>query len=304
MLKPPAIGTSALVGVVAPASPVKREFMEKGLKELAKLGYRTRLGRSVYARSRYTAGGPDERAEDLVELWEDPEVEAIFCARGGYGSLELLERLDANRLRARPKILMGASDITALLALLVSRAGVVCFHGPMVAQQMARGDSAYDAAGLLQLLGSPDPAGRLAAPGARLLHPGTAEGALLGGCLSVVVALVGTPFLPSFEGAIVFLEDTAVKPYQIDRMLLQLRLGGCLDGIRGIVFGEMPGCEQHPSQGYELDDVLRDRTADLGVPVLSGFPSGHCVSPAKTLPFGTRARLDQDGLSLLEGAVV
>jgi muramoyltetrapeptide carboxypeptidase len=278
--------------------------MEKGLAELGRLGLRARLGSSTYSRSRYTAGEPEKRAADLIELWEDPEVSAIFCARGGYGSLELLERIDASRLRAHPKIFLGASDLTALLCFLAARAELVSFHGPMVAQQMARGDSAYDSENLLELLGNPEPAGRLSAPGARILHSGSAEGILLGGCLSIVAALAGTPYLPSFDGAIVFLEDASVKPYQIDRMLLQLRLAGCLDGVRGLIFGEMPGCEQHPSQDYALDDVLRDCTATLRVPVVSGFPSGHSISPAKTIPFGVRARLDEDGLSLLEGAVV
>ena len=304
MVKPPALQPSSLVGVVAPSSPVRREFMEKGLAELAGLGFRTRTGRSIYSRSRYTAGDAEQRAADLMELWEDPAVAAIFCARGGYGSLELLERLEVSRLRARPMIFLGSSDPTALLCLLAAQVGMVSFHGPMVAQQMARGKSAYDSRNLLELLGNPHPAGKLSAPQARLLHPGAGEGILLGGCLSLLVALVGTRYLPSFDQAIVFLEDASVKPYQVDRMLIHLRLAGCLDGVRGLVFGEMPGCQQDPSQDYQLDDVLRDATAALGVPVLSGFPSGHCLSPAQTLPFGVRARLDRDGLSLLEGAVV
>jgi muramoyltetrapeptide carboxypeptidase len=135
------------------------------------------------------------------------------------------------------------------------------------------------------------------------LHPGSAEGRLEGGCLSILVSLVGTPYLPSFGDAILFLEDTQTKPYQIDRMLTQLRLAGLLDGVRGIVFGEMPDCEQHPDQGYRLQDMLRDWTADLRVPVSFGFPSGHTRSLGVTLPLGVRARLDHDGLSILEGAV-
>ena len=266
------------------------------------MGFGTRLASSVYARSRFTAGAADRRAADLLEFWEDPEVAAIFCARGGYGSLELLDRLDPNRLKVKPKVLLGASDATALLCVM-AQAGIVSFHGPMVAQQLARGDSAYDADNLLRILGDPAPVGRLAAP-LRLLHSGAAEGILLGGCLSLVTALVGTPYLPSFRDAIVFLEDTSVKPYQIDRMLQQLRLAGSLDGIGGLVFGEMPDCRQHPSQGYELDEVLADATRHLGVPVFSGFPSGHSVSAVQTLAFGVRARVDANGLSLLDGAVV
>ena len=273
------------------------------MAELARLGYSSRLGRSIDRRSRFTAGTPEQRAADFLELWEDPEVSAIFCARGGYGALELLDKLDAERVRSRPKILLGSSDATSLLCF-VGRAGLVTFHGPMVAQQLARGQTAYDADNLVALLSNAQPAGKLHAPGVRPLHAGRAEGIVLGGCLSLVVALVGTPHLPSFNGAIVFLEDTSVKPYQIDRMLWQLRASGAFDGAQGLVFGEMPGCEQHPEQGYLLDDVLKDATAELGIPVLSGFPSGHSVSPAMTLPLGVRARVDRDGLTLLEGAVV
>ena len=304
MIKPPALGASSVVGVLAPASPIRREFLDRGLAELSALGFRTRLGRSIDSSFRYTAGDAHQRAADLVDLWSDPEVSAIFCARGGYGSLELLEGLDVERLQATPKIFLGSSDATALLCFLAARAGVVSFHGPMVAQQIARGKSAYDADNLRALLGNAEPLGNLPAPGVRMLHSGSAEGVLLGGCLSLVTCLVGTPYLPSFAGAIVFLEDTAVKPYQIDRMLWQLRASGALEGVRALVFGEMPGCEQHPGQGYQLDDVLRDATAEIGVPVLSGFPSGHCVSPAKTIPFGVRAGVDREGLTLLEGAVV
>jgi len=309
MLKPRALEPGALVGVVAPASPVGQEFLEHGLAEISRLGFRTKLGRSILARGRYTAGSAGERLGDLMELWEDPQVSAVFCARGGYGALELLERLEAERFRAAPKVFLGSSDATALLLFLTGQAELVSFHGPMVAQQIARGEAAYDRESLLQVLGDRLEARRLSASLAKPLHCGTAEGVLLGGCLSLVASLVGTRFLPSFRGALLFLEDTGVKPYQIDRMLTQLRLAHCFEGVMGVIFGEMPGCEQHPEQGYRLEEVLSDLTADLKVPVLFGFPSGHSVQPSVTLPLGVRARLSceasraPEGLSLLEPAV-
>jgi muramoyltetrapeptide carboxypeptidase len=171
----------------------------------------------------------------------------------------------------------------------------------MVAQKMARGS--YDAEGLLRLIRSREAVGTLTASGTRVLHSGSGEGTLVGGCLSIIASLVGTPFLPSCEDAILFLEDTLVKPYQIDRMLTQLRLAGCLDSIRGLVFGQMAHCEQHPDQGYTLEEMLSDWTASLRVPVMFGFPSGHTEIDAMTLPLGVRARLDDDGLHILEGAV-
>ena len=303
MLKPLALRPPSLVGIVAPASPIRREFLDRGVAELERLGFRIRTGRAVHERSRYTAGDPEARAADLLELWEDPEVAALFCARGGFGSVQLLERIDAGRFHARPKILVGSSDVTALLLFLLSRVGVVAFHGPMVAQQIARGPEAYDVSSLLEILSANQARSPLLGPRLRMLHRGKAEGVLWGGCLSLVTALVGTPYLPSFDDAILFLEDANVKPYQIDRMLTQLRMSGRLEGVRGLVFGEMPGCVQHPEQGYGLDELLTDLTAGLGVPVLLGLPSGHTLSPGITIPLGVRARIDSSGLRLLEGAV-
>jgi muramoyltetrapeptide carboxypeptidase len=300
-LKPKAVRAGAVIGVVAPASPVRKEFVDSGVAELERLGFRTRLGQRLYHRGRYTAGTASDRLQDWAELWDDPEVSALFCARGGYGSMDLITRLSPEQARENPKVVLGSSDATALLAFLLSTAGLVSFHGPMVAQQIARGD--YDRGNLLAVLGAVEAPGTIPVETAERLHPGSAEGTLLGGCLSIVAALAGTDFLPSFSGAILFLEDTQTKPYQIDRMLTQLRLAGLLDGVRGLVFGEMPGCEQHPDQGYTLQEMLRDWTSYLRVPVLFGFPSGHTRSKGLTLPLGTRARIDDDGLTLLEGAV-
>lgn len=301
MLKPAAVRDGAVIGVVALASPVKREFVERGVAELSRLGFTAKLGAHLEERTRYTAGSRDARLEDLLTLWDDPEVDAIFCARGGYGSMELLTSLSPERFQTRPKVFVGASDITAMHGFFAASVGMVSFHGPMVAQKIARGT--YDSEGLLRLIQSPEPAGMLVAPGTRVVHPGTGEGRLVGGCLSIFASLVGTPFFPSCKDAILFLEDTLVKPYQIDRMLTQLRLAGCLNSIRGLVFGEMVKCDQHPEQGYTLDEMLSDWTASLGIPVHLGFPSGHTETDAMTLPLGVRARLSDDGIELLEGAV-
>ncbi len=301
VLKPKAVGPGSVIGIVAPASPVRPEFLQQGVRELERLGFRTRPGQRLLHRRRYTAGTASDRFQDWIELWEDPDVSALFCARGGYGSMDLLTRLSPERARENPKVVLGSSDATALLAFLMSGAGLLSFHGPMVAQQIARGD--YDRDNLLRMVGSAEAPGRIAIETTERLHSGVAEGRILGGCLSILAALVGTRFLPSFRDAILFLEDTQTKPYQLDRMLTQLRLAGLLDGVRGIVFGEMPGCEQHPDQGYTLQEMLRDWTASLRVPVLFGFPSGHTRSKGLTLPLGALARLDDDGLTLLEGAV-
>lgn len=301
MLKPPAVREGALVGVLSPASPVREEYVERGVAELESLGFRVRLGSHLYERRRYTAGSAEQRVSDLLELWDDPRIEAVFAARGGYGAMELLASLEPERFRERPKVFLGASDVTALLSFLGS-SGMISFHGPMVAQKIARGR--YDAPELLRLIQSSAPAGTLSADQTEMLHAGVGEGPLWGGCLSMVVSLAGTPYLKPPASGILFLEDTHVKPYQIDRMLTQLRLAGHLESVRGIVFGQMIECEQHAEQGYTLQEMLRDWTAYLKVPVLFGFPSGHTSTDALTLPLGAEVRLDGDGLTVLEGAVV
>ncbi len=302
-VRPPAVRPGAVVGVFAPASPVRIEFLEAGERELKRLGFRIRRGRRLMERRAYTAGTAEERAADFLDLWRDPEVEALFGARGGYGSMDLLPALPEAELRGRPRIVLGASDLTALLAG-VAAAGLPALHGPMVAQQIARGPQAWDADELLGLMAADGPGFPLPWRGAAPLHPGTAEGVLRGGCLSLVAALHGTPWAPSFAGAIAVLEDVATKPFQIERMLTQLRLGGAFDGVRGIVFGQMPGCEQHPDQGYTLSELLARLTAPLGVPAAFGFATGHVESgPCRTVPLGIEARMDAEGLTLLEPVV-
>ena len=295
-LRPRSLEPGDLIGVAAPASPVKIELLERGEAALSELGFRLRRAPHLLKRGRYTAGSPKERVSDLEGLLRDPEVRAILVARGGYGSCQLLPRLDPGLIRNDPKVLMGASDATSLL-LWALRAGVRCLHGPMPAREFQEGR--VDRAEILRHLSSPDPADPLLVADARVLHRGTGRGVLTGGCLSIVVSSLATPWEIETEGALLFLEDANTKPYQIDRMLTQLAQAGKLDGISGIIFGEMPGCVQTATQGYELDEVLTDLTADLEVPVVSGFPCGHTAGIHRPLPFGVRATLDADGKELV-----
>lgn len=302
-VRPSAVRPGAVLGILAPASPIRRNWLEAGERELEALGFRIRRSPHLFARRDYTAGSADERARDFLELLEDDRVDALFFARGGYGSMDLLSRVEPGALRRRPKAILGSSDLTAALAL-AAKAGVVSFHGPMVAQQIARGPAAWDADETLAVLGSDEAGLTLPWRGASVLHPGSAEGVLRGGCLSLVAALAGTPFALSFRGALAVLEDIGTKPYQVDRMLTQLRLSGALDGVRGIVFGQMPGCVQHPDQGYTTAELLARLSEPFGVPTVFGFATGHTPGvPARTVPFEVRARMNADGLTLLEPAV-
>ncbi len=280
------------MGIVAPAGAVNRDEVEGGIARLEAAGFRVRLGRSLWARFGYFAGTDEERARDLVELFLDPSVDAVFAARGGYGCARLLPLLDPRVLRSHAKIFVGSSDCTALLQFLVDHCGIVAFHGPVVSA-LARRQQALD--GLLEVL-----AGRarrvLALP--RSLRRGEGEGVLRGGCLSILTSLLGTPFAPKLERTIWFFEDVNEKPYRIDRMLTQWSQAGLWHGTTGVLWGEMAGCTG-PEGSWDVWDVVARHTSPLGVPVAGEVPSGHGTG-ILTLPLGVRARLADDRLEFLE----
>jgi muramoyltetrapeptide carboxypeptidase len=304
-VKPQRLRPGDTIGVVAPASNIKQEMFTAGVEELRRLGYRLKYNDSITSFTRYTAGTVERRSAELNQMLLDPEVNAVFAARGGYGSMHLLELLDPQLQSTPPKIVMGYSDITALLIALYQKYSWVTFHGPMVAKDFAGGESHYDRDSFSNVLTRASAAGALDCSNTTVLWKGKARGRLLGGCLPLVVSLIGTPWELETEGSILFLEDMATKPFQLDRMITQLRLAGKFRNVCGIVFGEMAGCLQHPNQGYRLEEVLSDLTADLGVPVLFGLRSGHSEVGNITLPLGVEVFLDCDqvALSVMEAAV-
>jgi muramoyltetrapeptide carboxypeptidase len=292
VLLPSSLMPGDTIGVVAPASNVKKEFLQAGVVELQRLGYQVKYFDHILAKSRYTAGTLTRRGDELKAMFADPTVKAIFAARGGYGSGYLLPHLDELVGNCPPKIFMGYSDITMLLVALYQKYGWVTFHGPMVAKDFAGGAQHYDLRSFAKALTRPLPAGPLDCRQTTVLVPGNARGRLLGGCLPIIVSLIGTPWELDTRDAILFLEDSDTKPFKIDRLLWQLRLAGKLDSVRGIVFSEMPNTLQHPQQGYTLPEMLYDLTQDLGVPVLYGLPAGHLEIGNLTLPLGVEAALD------------
>ncbi len=304
MVKPPALTPGDMIGVIAPASNVRMDWLAAGVRELERLGFRVIHRPDIGEKERYTAGTLRRRLDELHALWTNPEVKAIVAARGGYGTMHLLPYIEAARLRAQPKIFVGYSDLTALHLFLHRACDLVTFHGPMVAKDFSVGPTHYDWDSFQRLVMNAQPAGKLTSPHVETLIGGTATGRLVGGCLSLVAALVGTPWQLATEGAILFLEDTATKPYQIDRLLQQLRLAGQLDRVAGFVFGEMSDCVQHPDQGYRLAEVIHDLIRPVGVPALYGWRSGHSEVGNLTLPFGVCARLEAGTLDILEAAVV
>ncbi len=304
LCRPPALRKGDTIGVIAPASHLKATMLEDGLRELESQGFRTRVTEGILEQDRYTAGSASHRAEGLRAMLRDDTVNAIFCARGGYGSGHLLSLVDQSEIRAHPKILCGSSDVTMLLAAFQS-AGVVGFHGPMVATTVRQGDSAYDRGLLFRMLVDGE-AVRFPTEGCRVLHSGTTEGRLTGGCLSLVVSTLGTPWEIDTTDTILVLEDANCRPYQVDRMLTHLRQSGKFERVRGCVVGEMLHCTQHPDQKYAIEDVFRDALRDLKIPVLFGFPTGHSAKPNAVVPFGVQARLSLERgaeFALLESAV-
>jgi muramoyltetrapeptide carboxypeptidase len=301
-IKPPPLNAGDTIGVVAPAAAVDREYLERGVQELVRQGYRVKLSEHALARDRILAGSDQQRASELMRFFRDPEVRAIFAARGGYGAGRLLPLIDFNLLRSHPKIFVGFSDQTFMINAIVELSTMVCFHGPMVAKDVAGGISARSMLHLRRLL-----AGELDGfelHGSETFHPGVAQGEVIGGCLSIVVATLGTPYAPDFASKILFLEDTGEKAYRIDRMLVQLRQSGALDRVAGMVFGGMrsPG-DAEPEQRL-IRQFAAEQTAGLGVPVLWGIEAGHGTENF-TLPMGVRARIDAGNcrLSFIERAV-
>jgi muramoyltetrapeptide carboxypeptidase len=299
------VRTGDLVGVAAPAGPVDEERLQRGLAELDALGLRVRLANGVRDRRGFTAGSAETRLRDLRLLLADPDVAAVFCARGGAGSAHLLPGLWDILRDGEPKALVGYSDAT-WLHLALARAGRASVHGPMVAWELASGN--YDRESLWHALSGE---GSRLVTGPAVLTAwcaGEAEGVLRGGCLSILAAAAGTAWAlrTDPQGTILFIEDVNEAPYRIDRMLYQLRASGALDGVLGIVFGEMKGCAPADDAGYSLEQVLRDALSGLEIPVAFGLPSGHTDGRALSIPLGVRVSLscqETARLEVLEEAV-
>ncbi|MGD9762578.1 MAG: LD-carboxypeptidase [Candidatus Binatia bacterium] len=292
MRKPRPLQRGDLIGIVAPGAAVDAAAVETGARWLERAGFRVRIGAATLRQHGYLAGGDAERLADLASMFADDEVRAIIAARGGYGSGRLLPKLDARVAREHAKIVVGYSDVTFLLTYLVQTAGLVAFHGPMVADFEPNPAAA---AGLLRLLTGDHTTWNAAAR--EIVQPGTAEGIIVGGCLSILVAGLGTPYAVQTSGRLLFIEDVNEKAYRIDRMLTQLRHAGKLDEVAGVVFGEMPGCSA-PGDAVGVREVIHEAFADARYPVVFGLPAGH--GGVVTLPVGVKARLAGERLSLLE----
>jgi len=294
MLKPRALARGDRLAVVAPASPFRRDEFDQGIDEIRSLGFIPVYDDSVFARDRYVAGSRDVRAAALRAAWRDASVAAIIGVRGGYGSAQLLPLLDHDEIRRTPKPLIGYSDLTALLTFLTIGCGVVAFHGPMLAGRLGRGAAGYDVQSFTKALCRPEPVGELTGSAVESLRAGEAAGPLFGGTLTQLLASLATPFaFDPPQGYVLFLDEVRERPYRLDRMVTQLCQAGLLARASAVVVGELPECDE-PSGDVKARDVMATLFRDFPGPVLLGFPSGHTISPAKTLPLGVSCRVIAD----------
>ena len=305
LLRLPAVLPGAGIGVIAPASFAQPDRVERGMEKLRALGFAPRLGQHTRERGPlFFAGTAQQRLADMHAAFADPGSGAIASLRGGYGSNYLLDGLDLDLIRSHPKPLFAYSDLTGVQLRLLDQLGLPAFHGPMVAADFSVGHGVHLSSFQAALAGQPYSVG--AAEGMRTLKSGTARGTLYGGCLSILVSLLGTPWEPQTEGKLLFLEDTGAKPYQVDRMLWQLRQAGKFKGACGVVFGEMLECTSPGAPPQLLEEVILHAFKEFDGPIAIGLRSGHVSRQNVTLTFGVEAELrtaEKAQLNLLEPAV-
>jgi len=288
--RPRAVPRGGTIGIAAPASAVDLDLLEAGAKRWREAGFAVVRRDDVGARRRYLAGDDARRAAELAELWSDARVDAIVCARGGWGCHRIVDRLDAAAARTAAKPLVGYSDVTTLLLWQWRHAGLVGFHGPML--ERALGDDEF--AALVEMLTGTE---RLPVERAGTNGAGRAvEGPLVGGSLSLVAASMGTPWALDASDAILLLEDRGERPYRVDRLLEQIRCAGALERVAGIGFGHFEGCDEADG-AITAREILQELVERLGVPWVEGLPFGH-GAPNLAWPFGVRARLDGDRATL------
>jgi muramoyltetrapeptide carboxypeptidase len=318
MIKPRALRPGDTIAFVAPAGRLDRARMALARKRLEEQGFKVRVPDDLYRARGYLAGSDEARAAELMAAFRDPQVKAVFPGTGNYGTTRMLDLLDYAAIRKNPKIFVGFSDITGLHLALHKRAGLVTFHSPnpMYGLGSPSNLSAFSAEYFWRALLEPAPAGR-AADGSYVIEPkpgmppvkslagGVTRGRLVGGNLSLVAALMGTPYEIETAGCVLFLEDVGERPYRIDRYLSQLRLAGKFREVRAVILGQFRDCAPKPGEAsLSLDEVFADYFANLGVPVIANFPAGHATNNA-TLPLGVMVEVDADRgrVTILESPV-
>ena len=297
--KPNRLRLGARIGVVAPAGCVEQDSLQAGIEAIRAEGFEVELSPNLFETKGYLAGAAQDRATDVVNFFRRRDIDAIFCARGGFGSVQLLPYLN-RELGGYPKIFLGYSDVTILLNWLRQSCGMVTFHAPMVAMDFARGLQELTKAHFWPLLTGEMTGWRVDL--GEVIRAGKAQSEIMGGCLSILVTTLGTPYEIDTRGKLLFLEDVGEKPYRIERMLTHLQMAGKLDGVAGVLFGDFTDCDGNGSRG--IREIVIEMFHDAPYPVVMGMRAGH-GSENLALPFGVNALLDGDSgkLELLEAPV-
>lgn len=289
-MRPPALQKGDLIGVMAPSSKTDPAVIDKAAAILKKMGFQVKIHPQTYLQDHQSAGSPQEKAAALHDLFADPDVKAIFAARGGNCAGEMLACLDYDLIKNNPKILIGFSDVTAILHAVIAKAGLTTYHGPVMTS-IAKGMDEAQLRQCFNLLAGLD--NNLPLYGARALQEGKAAGKMIGGNLSLITSLVGTPYLPDMNGAILFIEDCDDEISRFSRMLTQLRNAGIFDQISGLIVGDFINTlDTGPNYfGFTLEDIVRRATTDYDFPVLMNAPFGH-GGDLVTYPVGAKATLN------------
>ena len=294
---PPLLAAGSHVALVSPAGPFREDTeLDRAKANVRKFGWEPVVMTNARARDGYLAGSDEQRARDINSAIADTEIRAIWCVRGGYGAMRILDALDYEGMKASPKTLIGYSDVTALHAAFGKRSNLVTFHGPTARQAIP--PFAFESL-LSAVAKGTDPCGQM--PQARTIRGGRAKGRLVGGNLALLTALAGTPYAPDYTGAILVIEDVNEAHYRIDRMLMTMHLSGALSGLAGLVFGRFTDIpKEFGDEEWSLDRVINDAARRAGVPCVSDAPFGH-VDEQWTIPLGAMAELDADAKTLCVG---
>ncbi len=317
LIKPKALQKGDTIGLVTPASPLfeAHRTLIAVQEKLENLGYQVKIGKNVFKKWGYLAGTPEERVEDLHQMFADPQVKAIMAIRGGYGSAQLLPHLNYGLIRKNPKILIGYSDITSLLLGIYAKTGLVTFHGPVAVSTFTDYTRRYfeqilsGASAPLPIDDAPYEDNLQTSNRIWCYRQGKARGRLVGGNLTLFQALVGTPYLPSTDGALLFFEEVGEEPYDLDRMLTHLKLAGLFENCAGVIFDKLPSVEPAEfkpafNSTLSVEEVIENVFKDYRFPVCVGFSLGH-IKNKPTMPLGITAELDAGAgkITLLEKAV-
>jgi len=285
-VKPPRLMQGDTVGIVAPAGPFDPKKFMKGKAVLELMGFRTFFDEAIFQKHGFFSGTDVQRADQVNRLFADSAIRAVVCARGGYGSMRILPFLDFETIQKNPKIFVGFSDISVLLSVLDDRCGLVTFHGPVVT---TLANAIEETIAAMRTALKSNTALELTPKEGIVIKSGVSSGIVAGGNLTTLCHLVGTPYAPRFNGKILFIEDVGEVPYRIDRMLAQMKLAGCFEGLKGLVLGSFEECGQLD----EIFQIVQEMFRDVNIPILAGFEIGHSKINI-TIPIGLGATLDAD----------